>query len=70
MIVKTSEDIGKLISKKRKECGMTQAECASLSGVGTRFISELERGKPTLEIDKVLNVACMMGLKILVENKQ
>lgn len=43
-------DIGLLIRKRRKEAGLTLKEAAGLANVGVRFLSELERGKPTLQI--------------------
>ncbi len=56
MRVTKAEAIGALVKERRKEMNMTQREAARLCGVGVRFLSELERGKPTLEIDKVLSV--------------
>ncbi len=54
---------------KRKKINMTQKEAASIAGVGVRFLSELENGKPTLEIDKVLNVARIFGIDIEANNR-
>ena len=48
---------------------MTQKEAAYIAGVGVRFLSELENGKPTLEIDKVLNVARLFGIDIEANNR-
>lgn len=69
MRVATSADIGKEVRSRRKELGLTQAEAAGLCNTGIRFFSELENGKPTLEIDKVLNVLNMLGYKIILEDK-
>ena len=52
-----------------KKINMTQKEAASIAGVGVRFLSELENGKPTLEIDKVLNVARLFGIDIEANNR-
>jgi len=60
------EDIGKLVRMYRKEQSVTQAELASLCAVGVRFISNLENGKPTLELGKVLHVLKCMGLDVVV----
>ncbi|GBE10344.1 helix-turn-helix protein [bacterium BMS3Abin12] len=46
--ISTVEDIGRCIRARRKAQGATQAEFAALCGVGVRFISELENGKPTM----------------------
>ena len=46
-------NIGEYIQAKRKLHGLTQVELAERSGVGVRFVRELERGKPTVQLDKV-----------------
>lgn len=61
------EEIGKLVRAHRKSQSATQAEFASLCGVGVRFISDLENGKPTMEIGKVLHVLQCLGLEVSIE---
>lgn len=68
-ILKT-EDISSLIKKRRKSLNLTQAECAAFCGVGIRFFSELENGKQSLHLGKVLQVLQMLGLKILIDEKE
>lgn len=58
------EDISSLIKKRRKELNLTQAECATFCGVGLRFFSELENGKPSLHLGKVFQVLQTFGLKV------
>lgn len=48
--------IGELVRNRRRAAGLSQRELAELAGVGTRLVSELERGKSTLRIDAVLKV--------------
>ena len=48
--------IGKYIKEKRKQFKLTQIELAERSGVGVRFVRELERGKTTVQLDKVNQV--------------
>ena len=67
MEIFTVKDLSKLIKEKRLALGMTQADASALCNVGTRFLSELENGKPTLQIDKVLRVANFFGIKIFAE---
>ncbi len=69
MTVKSVEEIGELVKKERKKAGLKQADCAALCGVGVRFLSELENGKSTLEIDKVLKVARLLGFEFKMEHK-
>jgi y4mF family transcriptional regulator len=64
-----TEDISSVIKKRRKSLNLTQAECAAFCGVGIRFFSELENGKQSLYLGKVLQVLQTLGLKIhITEN--
>ena len=67
--IKNSADLGAFIRKKRKELNMTQAELADICNVGTRFISNLENGKPTLEFDKVIHVASGLGIELIASER-
>jgi len=58
--------IGAAIRKKRRDIGMRQAELAALAGVGVRFLSELENGKPSAEIGKVVLVLRRLGLDLVI----
>ena len=60
------EALGKLIRRRRKESGSDQVRAAGLAGVGVRFLSELERGKHTAELGKVLKVLERLGLEIWI----
>lgn len=51
--------IAEYIKKQRKMAGLTQNQFAIRSGLGLRFIRELEQGKDTVRLDKV-NVALSM----------
>lgn len=57
-------DIGKKIKELRKKAKLTQVEFAERAGVGLRFIRELERGKPTVRMDKVNEVLEFFGYHI------
>ena len=58
--------IGALVRERRKAAKMTQAQAAGLASVGTRFLSELERGKETVELDKVLLVLRRLGFELVI----
>jgi HTH-type transcriptional regulator / antitoxin HipB len=60
----TPQDIGKLVRETRKGLGVTQKALAMTSGTGLRFIIELERGKETAEIGKVLTILQTLGIQI------
>ena len=51
--------IAEFVKKSRKEAGLTQEEFAMRSGLGLRFVRDLEQGKATVRLDKV-NVALNM----------
>lgn len=53
--------IGTYIKEKRKKAGLTQEEFAIRSGLGLRFVRELEQGKETDRLDKVNQALAMFG---------
>lgn len=60
----TVAEIGERVRAERKAMGMTQQRFADLAGVGRRFLIELEQGKPSLEIGRVLAVCHAAGIKL------
>ena len=53
--------ISEHIKSRRKQHGLTQVELAERAGVGLRFLRELERGKSTVQLDKVNMVLKLFG---------
>ena len=51
--------IGDFVKQKRKEAHLTQEEFAIRSGLGLRFVRELEQGKETVRLDKVNQALAM-----------
>ncbi len=64
--VHTPADLGSVIRTSRKEQGVDQLTAAGLSGVGPRFLGELERGKETLRLALVLRVLERLGLDVWI----
>ena len=56
--------IGEFVRKRRKLAALTQKELAEIAGVGTRFISDLERGKQTIRLSEVDQVLAVFGKSI------
>jgi len=56
--------LGALVRQVRHEQSITQEQLAAASGVGVRFIRELEQGKETCQIGKALTVLHMLGLDV------
>jgi y4mF family transcriptional regulator len=64
--VKSPADIGALIREARKRSDLDQETTAALVGVGARFMSEVERGKPSAQLGLVLKVLERLGLEVWI----
>jgi HTH-type transcriptional regulator/antitoxin HipB len=62
----TPQEIGKLVRQTRKNLGVTQKGLALTAGTGVRFVIDLEKGKETSEIGKVLTVLHTLGIRLAV----
>ena len=62
MKITDTKNLGMFIKKVRKEQRLTQAQLAVAANVGIRFIVDLENGKPTAQIGKVLSVLNALGI--------
>lgn len=60
-------DFGKAVKERRKELGYTQKYLSDFTGYSTSFISELENGKPTIELERALRLANLLGIDVLME---
>lgn len=65
----TPQDIGQAVRKARKALGLRQDELAAAAGVGLRFLVELERGKPTVQLGRTLQVLDAVGLDLRVAGR-
>ena len=65
----STKDIGLLIKTTRKAQGVTQEQLAGVANTGIRFISDLENGKPTIQVNKLLNVLSALGLGMYIFSK-
>lgn len=63
----TMKIIGETVRQERKEIGLRQDELAAAAGVGTRFIVDLEAGKETAEIGKVMKVLQALGCDLQIK---
>ena len=62
--------IGNYIKQERKKVGLTQEEFAMRSGLGLRFVRELEQGKETVRLDKVNQALAMFGKEAVPGTKE
>lgn len=53
--------LSRYVKEMRKQFGLTQVDLSQKSGVGLRFVRELEQGKETLRLDKVNQVLALFG---------
>lgn len=62
------DDIANEIKQKRKALGLTQEELALYAGVSTKFVVELESGKKTIRMDKLLAVLAVFDCALAVRH--
>lgn len=63
----TPAEIGRIVRTARRAQGLRQDQLAGAAGVGVRFLSELERGKATVRLEKVLAVLDTLGCTMSIE---
>ena len=64
--LKTVKEIGSLVRNERKRQNVTQLQLAGLAGTGIRFVSDLENGKGTIQVQKLLKIVQTLGLGLFV----
>lgn len=67
MLFTDAKEFGQIIRKRRKELNYTQSYISDMSGLSVSFISDLERGKSTIELGKAIFLANLLGLDCSVE---
>jgi HTH-type transcriptional regulator/antitoxin HipB len=68
-MLNSTRQLGELVRSVRKEQGLTQLDVAGLAGMSNRFVIDLERGKETLQMQKVLDVLSLLGLEVVIRKK-
>jgi HTH-type transcriptional regulator / antitoxin HipB len=64
MNIRDAKTLGQVIRQQRRCLKVTQRDVALTSGTGVRFIVDLEKGKPTCQLGKALEIAWALGLKL------
>ncbi|MEM7256179.1 MAG: helix-turn-helix domain-containing protein [Pseudomonadota bacterium] len=67
--IEDTQQLGLLIRTERKRQSLTQEQLAALTGVGVRFVRELERGKETCRIGLALQVLATLGLSLQLHGR-
>lgn len=61
--------LGEVVRRERKRQKLTQEQLAAFSGVGPRFVRELEKGKGTCQLGLVFAVMQALGLQVSVTSR-
>ena len=64
MKIGISKDLGRIIRQKRKDDGLTLEQAAGVCDVSYAYLSALENGKETVQLNKVLQVTMCLGLEL------
>lgn len=67
MRITDSKSFGAILKNRRKQLGYTQAYISEMTGLSVSFLSELENGKKTAQLDKAIEVAMLLGLDLTME---
>ena len=67
MKIQDAHTFGQAIRQQRRRLKVTQKDLAMTSGTGMRFIIELEKGKPTCQLGKALEIVRALGLKLEID---
>ena len=70
MKINNTKILGEIIRARRKELHYTQAYLSEFTGLSVTFISDVERGKKTAEIEKIIRLINVLGLNLLVEKRE
>ena len=67
--VRNAADIGQIVRDQRRAARLRQIDLAGIGNTGNRLIVDIEKGKPTVQLQKVLDVLDLLGLELIVRQK-
>ena len=70
MKITDSASLGQAVRARRKELKYTQAFLSEFTGLSVTFIYDLERGKPTAEIEKAIKLINILGLDLVITKRE
>jgi HTH-type transcriptional regulator / antitoxin HipB len=65
--ITTPESLGLAIRHYRREAGLTQAELAELTGLQRTYLTELEGGRQTEQVRRLLRILNRLGVRVVLE---
>ena len=69
-VLQDSQHLGKYVRIWRERCALSLQQASLEAGLGMRFLSEFERGKPTVRLEKVMAALDALGLEILIRPRR
>lgn len=69
MKISDAKSFGGIIKERRKKLGYTQQYVCNMSGISASFISDLENGKPTIELGKAIYLANLLGIDVELKER-
>lgn len=67
-MLQSPEEVGRLVQAERKRQNLSQLQLAGLANTGIRFVSDLENGKGTVQLQKLMAVVSALGLGLYVHS--
>ncbi len=64
----STESVGLFVKAERRKQKLTQLQLAGLAGTGIRFVSDLENGKGTVQLQKLIAVLTALGLGLYIHS--
>ena len=68
-VVRSAADMGQVVRQQRQASSLRQIDLAGIGNTGNRLIVDIEKGKPTVQLQKVLDVLDLLGLELIVRQK-
>ena len=65
--VRKMQEIARIVRETRKAQKISQTVLSQASNVGLRFVGDIERGKPTVQFDKLMAVLTSLGIAVKLE---
>ena len=65
--IRKMEDVAEIVRQTRKSQNISQTVLSQASNVGLRFVGDIERGKPTIQFDKLMAVLTSLGIAVKLE---
>ena len=65
--IRKMEDVAEIVRRTRKSQKISQTVLSQASNVGLRFVGDIERGKPTIQFDKLMAVLTSLGIVVKLE---